>query len=95
MPAHDTGVFHEDPRIALINGLKDRRFSGRIAVANRYDAEPEALRRAGADIVLEPFQDAADQAIEILLGSAVPLRPGPTHDDGQEPIPEWQRSMHA
>ena len=94
MPAHDTGVFHEDPRIALINALKDRRFAGRIAVANRYDAETEALRRAGADIVLEPFTDAADQAIELLVGDAKPVRPAPSTGDEQAPIPEWQRSMH-
>jgi Kef-type K+ transport system membrane component KefB len=94
MPAHDTGVFHEDPRIALINALKDRLFSGRIAVANRYDAETEALRRAGADIVLEPFKDAADQATRLLLSDAMPVRPAPSTGDGQEPIPEWQRSMH-
>ncbi len=45
MPAHDTGVFHEDPRIALINALKEQHFQGRIAVTNRHDAETVTLKK--------------------------------------------------
>lgn len=87
MPAHDTGVFHEDPRIALINALREQHFAGRIAVTNRHDAETQALQQAGASLVLEPFQDAADQAVQLLASEQTPERLEPVLDtEGQKSI---------
>ncbi len=87
MPAHDTGVFHEDPRIALINALKEQQFRGRIAVTNRHDADTETLQEAGAHLVLEPFQDAADQAVQLLASEQKPERLEPVADtEGQKAI---------
>jgi Kef-type K+ transport system membrane component KefB len=87
MPAHDTGVFHEDPRLALINALKEQHFRGRIAVTNRHDAETAILQAAGAHLVLEPFQDAADQAVQLLASEQKPERLEPVADtEGQKAI---------
>jgi Kef-type K+ transport system membrane component KefB/Trk K+ transport system NAD-binding subunit len=86
MPAHDTGVFHEDPSIALINALKERHFQGRIAVTNRHDADTETLHKAGAHLVLEPFQDAADRAVQLLAGERSPKRLEVIDAEGQKTI---------
>jgi Kef-type K+ transport system membrane component KefB len=86
MPAHDTGVFHEDPRIALIKALKGQAFNGKIAVTNHHDADTATLHAAGADLVLEPFQDAADQAVQLLARDKQPKRLAVTDMEGQKAI---------
>jgi NADPH:quinone reductase-like Zn-dependent oxidoreductase len=43
-------------------------YSGRIAVTSHSKPDREDLLAHGADIVLEPFQDAADRAVDILTG---------------------------
>ena len=86
MPAHDTGVFHEDPRIALIQALQEQQFQGRVAVTNRHDADTVALYEAGADLVLEPFQDAADQAVQLLTRDKKPERLEVADLEGQKLI---------
>jgi Kef-type K+ transport system membrane component KefB/Trk K+ transport system NAD-binding subunit len=68
VPEHQTGLTHEDPRIALIQALRFHGFTGRIAVTAQRSVGVDRLRAAGADIVLLPFQDAADQAVRLLLG---------------------------
>jgi Trk K+ transport system NAD-binding subunit len=68
VPEHRTGLTHEDPRIALIQALRFHGFTGRIAVAAPRSVDVDRLRAAGADVVLLPFQDAADQAVALLLG---------------------------
>ncbi len=86
MPAHDTGIFHEDPRIALIRALKEQNFKGSIAVTNRHDADTATLHEAGADLVLEPFQDAADQAVQLLARDEKPERLKVEDVEGQKAI---------
>ena len=44
-------------------------FRGRVAVASHDPGDTEDLIGAGADIVLDPFQDAADRAVELLCGA--------------------------
>jgi Kef-type K+ transport system membrane component KefB/Trk K+ transport system NAD-binding subunit len=68
VPEHRTGLTHDDPRIALIQALRFHGFTGRIAVAAQRSVDVDRLRAAGADVVLLPFQDAADQAVALLLG---------------------------
>ena len=70
MPIHPTGLSHEDMRATLIQLTRAAGFRGRIAVTSHSPADTEDLTGAGADVVLEPFQDAADRAVEILRGSA-------------------------
>jgi Kef-type K+ transport system membrane component KefB/voltage-gated potassium channel Kch len=68
VPVHTLGLTHIDPRLALLHALRNQSFGGRVAVTSFRAGEAEALRAHGADLVLRPFDDAADQAIDLLLG---------------------------
>jgi voltage-gated potassium channel Kch len=72
VPQHQTGVTHDEPRVALIQALRFHGYTGRIAVAAQRATEVERLRAAGADLVFLPFQDAADQAVALMLERASP-----------------------
>lgn len=67
LPQHDLGVTHEDPRLLILNGLRDRQFQGRIALATHYSQDIEDLHAKGADLVLAPFTDAAELAVAKLV----------------------------
>jgi len=64
MPQHDLGVTHEDPRMVLIDGLKIQGYTGKIAVSSQHTHDVNILKDKGADLVLLPFYDAADRAVE-------------------------------
>ena len=68
VPIHHTGLTHEDTRTTLIQLTRTSGFRGRIAVASHHARDTEELFASGADIVLEPFHDAADRAVDILCG---------------------------
>lgn len=70
LPIHPTGLSHEDMRRTLIQLAGAAGFTGRIAAAAHGAGETAVLVRAGADLVLEPFQDAADRAVALLCGAA-------------------------
>ncbi|MFN4201785.1 MAG: cation:proton antiporter [Tabrizicola sp.] len=70
VPIHATGLSHEDMRRTLIQLASAAGFTGRIAVAAHGAADAAVLAEAGADLVLEPFQDAADRAVALLCGAA-------------------------
>lgn len=69
IPSHPTGLSHEDTRITLIQLVRSAGFRGRIAATSHNAKESEDLFGAGADMVLEPFQDAADRAVDLLCGA--------------------------
>jgi Kef-type K+ transport system membrane component KefB/Trk K+ transport system NAD-binding subunit len=69
VPVHATGLSHEDTRNTLIQLTRMAGFRGRIAVTSHSKRDTEQLLASGADIVLEPFQDAADRAVELLSGA--------------------------
>jgi Kef-type K+ transport system membrane component KefB len=69
IPPGAGGLTHEDHRVALLDALRERQFAGRAAVVAHGPAEAEALKARGADLVLMPFQDAAQQAAEMIEGS--------------------------
>jgi len=52
--------------LALLHGLRDQGYQGRVAVTAHADAGP--LRQAGADLVLMPYADAAAEAVDSLFG---------------------------
>jgi Kef-type K+ transport system membrane component KefB len=68
VPLHPTGLSHEDTRTTLIQLSRAAGFSGRIVVTSHSATDTEGLLGVGADLVLEPFQDAADRAVAILSG---------------------------
>ncbi|GAB5467550.1 MAG: hypothetical protein Kilf2KO_05800 [Rhodospirillales bacterium] len=74
VPEHEIGVSRDDSRIALIHALRDYDFQGKIAVTSHHEADWERLQDGGADLILQPFQDAADQAAGLLTGERQPPR---------------------
>ena len=74
VPVHEAGLVHGDARIQIVHALRNAGFEGGIAISSHRDAEAEKLSAAGADLVLEPFQDAADRAVELIVGDSVPER---------------------
>lgn len=68
IPPQETGLTHEDPRLAMIAALKSAGFRGRIALTSHSVHDAAELRAHGADLVLDPFQDAADQAVGLISG---------------------------
>jgi len=74
VPIHPTGLSHEDTRRTLIQLARSAGFTGQIAAASHSVGDSEALFSAGVDLVLEPFQDAADRAVELLCGAVTEER---------------------
>ena len=74
IPMHAVGLQHEEPRLSLVQTLKSLVPHVRVAATSHSTAEADSLHAAGADLVLEPFQDAADRAIELLDEAREPER---------------------
>ncbi|MRH22045.1 sodium:proton exchanger [Rhodovulum strictum] len=85
VPIHVGGLSHEDTRRTLIQMAQTGGFHGRIAVTSHNVKDTEELIAAGADIVLEPFQDAADRAVELLSGAPGTERTEIPEIVGEEP----------
>jgi Kef-type K+ transport system membrane component KefB len=82
----DSGVTHEDVRLTVIDAVRQTDFKGRIAIRSRRPADRELLMAHGADIVLEPFQDAADRAVELFQSHVRPQRLEPVDTDQQKDL---------
>ena len=70
VPLHPSGLSHEDARKTLIQLLRHHGYAGKIAVTSHSGADTRQMQAAGVDLVLEPFQDAADRAADLLCGAA-------------------------
>lgn len=66
IPFHRPGLSHEDSRTTLLQIIRGLGYQGRIAVTSHDSRSRDGLTAAGADVVLEPFQNAADRAAEIV-----------------------------
>jgi Kef-type K+ transport system membrane component KefB len=66
VPSVSATLSDADPRLALLHGLRSQGFRGTVAVAMHTPAGAELLRDQGVDVVLTPFSDAADYAVEAL-----------------------------
>jgi Kef-type K+ transport system membrane component KefB len=75
IPIHLTGLSHEDARATLLQVTRAAGFRGKIAVTSHSRSDTEDLLASGADLVFEPFQDAAIRAVEILMEGAEFERP--------------------
>ena len=69
IPSHAGGVTHDDHRLALISALHSHQFGGKVAVTTHAPAEVDILLGRGADLVLLPFQDAAERTAEIITST--------------------------
>jgi Kef-type K+ transport system membrane component KefB len=58
--------------IALLHALRTHGYTKRLALAAFRVREAEELKQAGADVVLIPFADAAERAVELIHASPVP-----------------------
>jgi Kef-type K+ transport system membrane component KefB len=87
VPVHPTSLSHEDTRITLIQLARSAGYAGQIAVTSHHAAEIQRLLDSGADLVLEPFQDAADRATDILCGAEPTDRQAIAQIDDEEPGP--------
>ncbi len=67
IPHYHTGVSSEDIRRTIVQLTRSSGFSGKLATVSQNKTETEELKLLGIDLVLEPFQDAADRASELLL----------------------------
>jgi hypothetical protein len=87
VPEHDTGLTHDDPRLALLGAVRDLGFKGKVAVAAHHDQTVQRLTSARADLVLMPYRDAAIAAAGMIAGNAA--APGATVADpeGQKELP--------
>ena len=70
VPIHPTGISHEDARSTLIQLTRTAGFSGKVAITSHHGDDTQQMLSSGADMVIEPFQDAADRAVEMLCGAA-------------------------
>ena len=64
LPQHDMGLTHQDPRLALVEGLRHAGYRGKIAFSTQSSNEVDKLIEHGADVVFLPFYDAANRAVE-------------------------------
>lgn len=86
VPEHVGGVSHEDTRRAFIDALRERGFSGQVALTAHYEETAQRFTGAGADLVLQPFRDAATYAARLILENAHP-------DPSILPDPAGQREL--
>jgi Kef-type K+ transport system membrane component KefB len=62
--------------LALLHGLRDYGYKGRVAVTAHTPTNAEQLKQAGADRVLIPYADAAAEAVDKLFGASGKQLPG-------------------
>ena len=67
IPDPRAGVTHHDTRLSLLHALGEVKYEGKVAVVSHRIEEHKELRALGAHLVLHPYSDAADRAIELLL----------------------------
>jgi Kef-type K+ transport system membrane component KefB len=76
IPQHDIGLTHEDPRLSLIEGLKQQNYTEGIAISTQQLHDQQVFKEKGATLILLPFHDAAEQAVERIKAAS----PAPSLD---------------
>jgi Kef-type K+ transport system membrane component KefB len=66
VPRTSDSLAHADPRLSLLFALRARGFSGKVAVAMHTATDTEMLQKGGADVLLAPFTDAAEFAVNAM-----------------------------
>ena len=66
IPDPSTGVSHHDTRKVLLQALDELGYEGKIAVTSHRVEDSEELKLSGAHLILHPYYDAAERAIELL-----------------------------
>jgi Kef-type K+ transport system membrane component KefB len=68
IPVHGGSLTHDDPRLALVDALRNYGYRQRIAVAIHQPDDLPALRSRGVDLILLPMADAAAEAVDLIVG---------------------------
>lgn len=69
LPPPRESVTEGNLQVALIHALRDHDYQGKIAVTAHQPSAVGTLKRAGADLVLLPFHDAAASAVNALISA--------------------------
>jgi hypothetical protein len=80
-----SSVPNRDVNLALLQALRRHGYRGRVALAAHTDYDAQMLEAAGTDLVLQPYTDAADQAVDLLTGRdqrAIPATTTASSDSG-------------
>lgn len=67
IPVHGGSLTHDDPRLALVDALRNHGYRQRIAVAIHQPDDLAALRDRGVDLILLPMADAAAEAVDLIV----------------------------
>jgi Kef-type K+ transport system membrane component KefB len=59
-------VHRPEAAMSLLNSLREIGYQGQVAVTAHTPTDEAALRNCGADLLLRPFEDAADDAVQRL-----------------------------
>jgi Kef-type K+ transport system membrane component KefB len=84
IPDTDAGVSRHDTGLAFIQALRDAGFTGRIAISTGRADDIGRLEAAGVDLVLDPYFDAADRAVELLLTQRLSGRSAPEPENQRQ-----------
>lgn len=68
--------------VSLIQSLRQQGYRGCVAVTVATAESQAILESAGADVILHPYADAAERAVDVVTGAIVP-RPDPQTDTGR------------
>lgn len=72
LPHYHTYAGQQDPRQILVQDLQRQGFNGKVALTSHQRHEEARLQQLGADIVLLPYRDAAEQAAYQISKSDAP-----------------------
>lgn len=67
IPYHHAGISYESMTKTILQSVASAGFVGNIAVVSQSKNETETLKNLGINLVMEPFQDAAERATEMVL----------------------------
>lgn len=77
LPPARTDKDGDDPRLQLLKSLKALGYGGRTAFIARDTHEAHDLHNLGVDVVLQPFNDAAIRAVDIIVDLHTPQQMAP------------------
>ncbi|WP_072396304.1 cation:proton antiporter [Hyphomicrobium sp. CS1GBMeth3] len=67
VPRERGALTEADPQLALLHGLDAANYKGKVFLSVQKMADAEDLLKRGASVVLKPFDDAAEFAVEQLI----------------------------
>jgi len=88
MPDHLASLTNDDPRVVLAGTLREAGYLGELAAVCHRSSMRDVLSKAGVTLLLEPFQDAAERAVELIEGSDQTPRVDDRDPLQQLPLPD-------